>query len=104
MPKTPTGTLTQKTARQSQTASSPPATNPMNWPLNPATWLIPSARPRWSWGKASVRMAAEFAISIEPPMAWRKRQPISQSAPLLPRNGSMESSTDATVNTAKPAL
>ncbi len=49
-------------------------------------------------------MAAEFAISMDPPMAWTKRQPMSHVAAVLPRNGSMESRTDATVNTAKPAL
>ena len=55
-------------------------------------------------GKASVRIAAEFAISMDPPMAWTKRQPISHVAAVPPRNGSMESRMDATVNTAKPAL
>jgi hypothetical protein len=38
--------LTQNTARQSITASSPPATRPMNWPAMAAIWLTPSANPR----------------------------------------------------------
>ena len=76
----------------------------MNWPAIAATWLVPSARPRWSAGKASVRIAAELAVSIEPPRAWSTRQPISHSAPRAPRNGSKESRIEATVKTAKPAL
>ena len=61
-------------------ASTPPATSPMNMPARPATWLMPSAKPRWSEGNASVRIAAELAISMDPPNAWSTRQPISQSA------------------------
>ena len=76
----------------------------MNWPDKPATWLIPSAKPRWFSGKASVRIAAELAMSMDPPIACRKRQPMSQRAPELPRYGSIESRTDATVKTANPAL
>ncbi len=41
----------------------------MNEPAMPATWLMPSAMPRWLAGKASVRMAGEFAISMAPPIA-----------------------------------
>ncbi len=100
----PTGTLTQKTARQSIAASRPPATRPMNWPEIPATWLVPRAKPRCSAGKASVRIAAELAVSIEPPSACRRRQPISQSAPLCPVSGSKERRIEATVKTTKPAL
>jgi hypothetical protein len=80
----PTGALTQNTARQSMVASTPPATSPMNWPDSPATWLVPRAKPRWSAGKASVRMAAEFAVSMDPPTAWIIRQPISHIAPRVP--------------------
>ncbi len=96
--------MTQNTARQSIAASSPPATSPMNWPAIAATWLMPSAKPRWSEGNASVRIAAELAVSMDPPMACSSRQPISQMAPRAPRYGSNDSSTEATVNTAKPAL
>jgi hypothetical protein len=61
--------LTQNTARQSMVASTPPATRPMNWPAIAATWLVPRANPRWSAGNASVRIAAELAVSMDPPMA-----------------------------------
>ncbi len=96
--------MIQNTARQSQAASSPPATRPMNWPARPAIWLVPSANPRWSAGKASVRIAAELAISMAPPMAWGTRQPMSHSAPRPPTNGSNDSRTEAAVNTTNPAL
>lgn len=104
MKKTPTGTFTQNTARQSQAASRPPATRPMNIPPSPATWLMPRAKPRCSSGKASVRIAAEFAVSIEPPTACTTRQAISHIAPCPPSNGSKDSRIEATVNTAKPEL
>ena len=39
----------------------------MNEPAMPATWLVPSARPRCSGGNASVRMAEELANSSAPP-------------------------------------
>ena len=104
MPKTPTGTLTQNTARQSMAARMPPATRPMNWPARAETWLIPRANPLCSVGNASVRMAAELAISIDPPTACRMRQPISHTAPWAPWYGSKESRIEATVKTMKPAL
>ena len=65
MPNTPNGRLIQKTARQSQAESRPPSSRPTNWPEMPATWLMPSAVPRWPSGNASVRIAAELAISID---------------------------------------
>ena len=46
VPASPTGTLTQNTARQFHWASSPPSSRPMNIPEIPATWLMPSAMPR----------------------------------------------------------
>ncbi len=85
-------------------ASRPPATRPMNWPDRPAIWLVPSAKPRFSAGHASTRIAAEFAISMDPPMAWGNRQPISHIAPPAARNGSKESMIEARVKTTKPAL
>ena len=81
MPPMPIGTDTMNTSRQSTAASTPPRIRPMNWPEMPATWLMPIAMPRWSAGKASVRIAGELAISIAPPMAWMTRKPISHSAP-----------------------
>ena len=73
-------------------------------PAGPATWLVPSAHPGCSAGNASTRIAAELAVSIDPPTACTTRQPISQSAAVVPRNGSKDNSTEATVNTTKPAL
>ena len=104
VPNTPMGTLIQNTARQSQAASSPPSSSPTNWPEMPAIWLMPSAMPRLLAGNASVRMAAEFAISIAPPNAWTIRKPISHSAPPPPSKGSRDSAMDAIVNTTKPRL
>ena len=54
----------------------------MNEPAIAATWLMPSAMPRWLAGNASVRIAVELANSIAPPMAWTTRQRISHIAPL----------------------
>ena len=45
---------------------------------------MPSAMPRLLAGNASVRIAAEFAISIAPPKACTNRHTISHSAPLGP--------------------
>ena len=104
MPNTPIGTFTQNTARQSHAASRPPSSRPMNCPEIPAIWLMPRAMPRLLAGKASVRIAAELAISIEPPTAWISRPPISQSAPPLPSSGSSDSAMEARVKTTKPRL
>ena len=70
----------------------------------PATWLMPIAMPRWSEGNASVRIAGEFAISMAPPVAWKTRQPISQSAPAGPVNGSNGSASAPRAKIAKPML
>jgi hypothetical protein len=104
VPSTPTGTLIQKTARQSIVARSPPATRPMNCPAMAAIWFVPSASPRCSAGNASVRIAAEFAVSIEPPTACRTRHPMSHIAPLPAEKGSNDSRIDAAAKTAKPTL
>ena len=84
VPKTPIGTLTQNTARQSHAASTPPRIRPMNWPEMPQIWLMPSAIPRCRAGKASVRIAAALAISMAPPKAWASRHKISHMAPAGP--------------------
>ena len=76
----------------------------MNEPASAATWLMPSAMPRCSVGKASVRIAVELAISIAPPTPCTTRKPISHSAPALPVHGSSASTTEAAAKTAKPAL
>ena len=104
MPNTPTGTDTRNTRCHSSGASNPPITRPRNDPAIPATWLSPSARPRWSTGKASVRIALEFAISIAPPTPCSTRIAISHSAPAVPCIQVTDSSTENAVNTANPAL
>ena len=46
--------------------------------------FVPSAKPSCSAGKASVMIAAEFAIRSAPPMAWTIRRMTSSSAPFEP--------------------
>ena len=104
VPPIPIGTDTRKTSRQSTAASTPPRISPMKDPEVPATWLIPMAVPRWSGGNASVRIAGELAISMEPPTACTTRHKISHSAPLGPVNGSNGSATAARPKMAKPRL
>ena len=65
---------------------------------------MPSAMPRCVAGNASVRIAAEFAISIDPPTACTIRKPMSHSAPAAPVSGSSESTIEASVKTTKPRL
>lgn len=103
-PTTAIGTLTQNTARQSIAASNPPATSPRNWPTRAVIWLMPKAIPRWSDGKASVRIAAELAVSIEPPTAWTTRKPMSHIAPAPPVYGSTDRAIDAHAKIANPRL
>ncbi len=69
----------------------------MNIPLIPTTLLIPSARPRWFAGKASVRMATELATRNAAPIPCTIRKPISQSAPARPCIQSIVSSSDESV-------
>ena len=88
MPNSPIGTFTQNTRRQSHAASTPPSSSPTNCPEIPAIWLTPSAMPRLLAGNASVKIAAEFAISIAPPKACTNRHPISHIAPWVPVSGS----------------
>ena len=77
---------------------------PRNDPAIPAIMLIPSARPRWSEGNASVMIAAPLAITIAPPMAWTMRRMISSIAPAAPWLQTSDSPTAAMVKTAKPML
>ena len=100
----PTGTETRKTRRQSRGARRPPITSPRNEPTTIAMLLIPSARPRSWGGKASVRMALEFAKTRAPPTPCPMRITISQSAPSVPCIHVTESSTEKRVNTANPRL
>ena len=69
-----------------------------------ATLLIPRARPRWLWGKASVRMALELANRKAPPTPWNTRMMISHSAPAVPLIQVSDSSIEKTVKMAKPRL
>ena len=84
VPKRPIGTETTKMSRHWMGARSPPSTRPMNEPLIPAIWLMPSAMPRWSSGKASVRMAEEFAMRIAAPTPWKIRMTTRYSAAAVP--------------------
>ncbi len=97
VPASPNGTETRKISRQEIGARTPPRTRPMNMPLIPTTLLIPSARPRWFAGNASVRIATEFAIRKAAPIPCRMRKPISQSAPARPCSQSIVRSSDASV-------
>ena len=76
----------------------------MNAPAIPATLLIPSASPRWSSGKASVMMAAEFANSRAPPTPWPIRMPMSQTAAPTPCIQVIDRRIEKTVKTVKPRL
>ena len=104
MPQIPTGTLTQNTARQSHSASTPPMIRPRKDPARPATWLTPNAKPRRSGGKVSAMIAVEFAVSIAPPIPWNTRSPISSHAPAVPVFGISAQAMEPAVKIAKPRL
>ncbi len=76
----------------------------MNEPERPATMLMPSAMPRSSCGKASVRIAAELAMSIAPPAACTMRKMMMCRAADAPEPQVSESATAARVKMTKPAL
>ena len=76
----------------------------MNAPAMPAITLTPIANPRFEAGNASVRIAAEFAVSNAPPTPCTTRHAINHIAPFVPVYGQSESASDAPLNTAKPAL
>ncbi len=76
----------------------------MKLPLMAAAWLMPRAKPRRSGGKASVRMAAEFAINRAAPTPWKIRITISQMPPAVPVIQVMLSRSEKKVKTAKPRL
>ena len=76
----------------------------MNDPAMPAIMLMPSAVPRCSTGKASVRIAVELAISSAPPIPCTTRITIRYIAAALPCPGVSDRAIDARVNTANPAL
>jgi hypothetical protein len=66
--------------------------------------FTPSASPRWSCGKASVRIALEFAKMSAPPTPCPTRMRINQSAPALPCVQVTERRIEKSVKTAKPRL
>ena len=104
VPMTPNGTETRNTQRQPTGPSTPPRTRPMKLPAMPATWLRPSARPRWSAGKASVRIALELAKSIAPPMPWMIRMMIRYQPAAVPWNQVTDSRIENAEKIAKPML
>ena len=104
VPKSPTGTETRNTSRHDTGPSTPPSTRPMNDPAMPATVFTPSASPRWLCGKASVRIAEEFANRNAPPTPWPTRITIIQSAPAPPCIHVTDRSTEKTVKIAKPSV
>ncbi len=77
---------------------------PIRTSTRPAITLTPIANPRWFALKASVRIAAEFAISSAPPTPCTTRHAMSHIAPCEPGHGHRESASDATLKTANPAL
>ena len=76
----------------------------MNEPAIAATMLIPSARPRWSAGNASVRIADEFANRQAAPIPWTIRITISHSAAEVPSSQVTDSRIEPIVKIAKPRL
>ncbi len=77
---------------------------PRNEPTIPTTMFIPRAKPSCSAGKASVMMAAEFAIKSAPPMAWTILRMTSSRAPFVPVLQTVDKRIAETVNQAKPRL
>ena len=94
----------RKMRRHETGASTPPSTSPIVEPAVAATMLNPIAMPRFSAGKASVRIAAEFANSIAPPKPWPTRIRISHSPPAEPFSQVTDRRIEKTVKTAKPRL
>ena len=78
--------------------------SPRNEPPIAAMPLIPIALPRSSTGKASVRMAVEFANRNAPPTPCRTRMMMIHSAPAGPCSQVTDSRIEKNVNTAKPRL
>ncbi|CAM3892985.1 hypothetical protein KIPE111705_30105 [Kibdelosporangium persicum] len=79
-------------------------TRPRKLPAMAAMPLMPSARPRWPAGNASVRIALEFAIRNAPPTPCTIRHAISQIAAASPLIQVTASMTDETVKIRKPRL
>ena len=76
----------------------------MNAPAMAATALMPSARPRSSCGKASVRIAEELPIRSAPPIPWPIRIAIIHLAAAAPCIQVSDSRIEHAVKMAKPML
>jgi hypothetical protein len=76
----------------------------MNEPLTAAMPLMPMALPRSSSGKASVRIALEFAKSSAPPTPWNTRMMMIHRTPGTPVRKVTESRIEKAVKMAKPRL
>ena len=76
----------------------------MKMPLKAAAWLTPRAMPRWFSGKASVRMAAELAISMAAPTPWKMRMMIRYIPAASPVSQQTLRASEKKVKTAKPRL
>ena len=99
VPISPIGRLNQKTVCQPKVVSQPPRIGPMIRPAPTTIALMPRARPSSRRGNASVTSAAELAIRNAPPTPWTSRAATSSSA-----DGASAQATEATVNSAKPAV
>ncbi len=102
--KSPMGTETKKMRRQLIGARRPPRISPMKEPLNAAAWFTPRAMPRWFSGKASVRMAAELAMSMAAPTPWKMRMMIRYNPAASPVSQHTLRRSEKKVKTAKPRL
>ena len=76
----------------------------MNVPLKAAAWFTPRAMPRWPSGKASVRIAAELAMSMAAPTPWKMRITIRHMPAAGPVIQVTLSASEKKVKTAKPRL
>ena len=76
----------------------------MKAPLKAAAWFTPSAIPRRVAGNTSVRMAAEFAMSMAAPTPWKMRITMSQMPAACPVIQVMLSMSEKNVKTANPRL
>ena len=100
VPNTPTGMLIRKMTRQLVRAMmAAPRMIPRTDPTPQMTAVEPNARPRSPAGKASERMANEFAVRRAAPTPWIARNPTS-STPL----GARPQSAEPTVKTMNPVL
>ena len=96
----PTGTLTQKMARQPMVPTrTPPSTGPTARLIPNTLPHTPIARARLTGSvKVLAMIASATGLSIDPPTAWSIRNPTSQPSP-----GARLHSSEPSVNSASPA-